>query len=147
MPGTSHLDIQHAIENLKPAATFGPVTVQPSSKEVYQMKTFVLMTRMAPQNADLMEVATRLKSRVRRETQWLDSIKDRCPDVKFLAHYALLGQWDFMDIYEAPDEETAAKVSLLSRSSGADKVESWVAIPNSRLMRIIEDIEEVATTD
>ncbi len=105
------------------------------------MKTFVLMTRMSSQNADIIEVASKLKGRARRESEWLEAVKKNCPEVKFLAHYALLGQWDFMDIYEAPDEETAAMVSLLSRASGAHQVESWVAIPNSRMIDIAESLE------
>ena len=106
------------------------------------MKTFVLMTRMAHQKADIMEVATKLKGRAQRESEWLKVIKERCPEVHWVAHYAILGQWDFMDIYEAPDEETAAVVSLLSRASGAHYVESWTAIPNSRLMEIAEALEK-----
>ena len=78
------------------------------------MQTVILMTRMTSQDADIIEVASKLKTRVRRESAWLQSIKEKCPEVKFLAHDALLGQWDFMDIYEAPDEEAAAIVSLLS---------------------------------
>ena len=105
------------------------------------MKTFVLMTKMAHQDANIIEVATKLKGRARRESEWLQAVKERCPDVKWLAHYALLGQWDFMDIYEAPDDETAAIVSLLSSAHGAHQVESWTAIPNSRLMEIAEAIE------
>ena len=112
------------------------------------MKTFVLMTKMSPQDADIIEVATRLKSRARTESDWILKVKERCPEVKWLAHYALLGRWDFMDIYEAPDDETAAAVSLLSRANGAHQVESWTAIPNSRLMEIVNaiapgDIESV----
>lgn len=105
------------------------------------MKTFVLMTKMSSRDADIVEVATNLKKRARRECDWLKAVKDNCPDVKWLAHYALLGQWDFMDIYEAPDDETAAMVSLLSRASGAHQVESWTAIPNSRLKEIAEQME------
>ena len=108
------------------------------------MKTFVLMTKMAHQDANIIEVATKLKGRVRKESEWLEAVKQRCPQVKWLAHYALLGQWDFMDIYEAPDEETAAIVSLLSRVNGAHQVESWTAIPNNRLMEIAELIETTA---
>ncbi|MBU0982314.1 MAG: GYD domain-containing protein [candidate division Zixibacteria bacterium] len=115
------------------------------------MKTFVLMTKMAARDADIMEVATKLKARVRREAEWVQAVKKACPDVQFLAHYALLGQWDFMDIYEAPDEEAAAVVSLLSRAHGAHQVESWVAIPNSRLLAIAEafdpDPDEGVATD
>ena len=83
-------------------------------------------------------MASKLKSRARKESEWLQTIKEKCPQVKFLGHYALLGPWDFMDIYEAPDEETAAMVSLLSRASGAHQVESWMAIPNSRLREIAD---------
>ncbi len=110
------------------------------------MKTFVLMTKMAHQDADIIEVATKLKKRAQRECEWLEAVKERCPEVKWLTHYALLGHWDFMDIYEAPDEETAAIVSLLSRAHGAYLVESWTAIPNSRLMEIAEAIEQAATS-
>ncbi len=106
------------------------------------MKTFVLMTRMAHQDADIMEVATKLKGRAQHESEWMQVIRERCPLVRWLAHYAILGQWDFMDIYEAPDEETAAVVSLLSRSNGAHHVESWTAIPNSRLVEIADALEK-----
>ncbi len=106
------------------------------------MQTFVLMTRMAHQDADIMEVATKLKNRAQHQSEWLQKIRDHCPSVHWVAHYALLGQWDFMDIYEAPNEEAAAVVSLLSRSDGAHQVESWTAIPDARLMEIAEALEK-----
>ena len=105
------------------------------------MMTFVLMTKMAHQDADIIEVATKLKGRVRLEGDWVQAIKEKCPSVRFLAHYALLGQWDFMDIYEAPDEETAAVISMVAHAHGAHRVESWTAIPNERLHEIIEALE------
>lgn len=111
------------------------------------MKTYILMTKMAHQDANIIEVATKLKRRVREESRWLKAVKERCPEVKWLTHYALLGQWDFMDIYEAPDEETAAIVSLLSRAHGAYLVESWTAIPNSRLMEIADTIAGLASDE
>jgi uncharacterized protein with GYD domain len=60
--------------------------------------------------------------------------------VKFLAHYALLGPHDFLDIYEAPDEESAAKVSMISLSGGAVSAESWVAIPYKKFLGLIKDL-------
>ena len=97
------------------------------------MRTFVLMTKISPSDADLVELASGLQTRDRKSTDWLDKVKESCPDVRFLAHYALLGPWDYMDVYQAPDEETAARVSLISRAYGACQVESWVAIPNKRM--------------
>jgi uncharacterized protein with GYD domain len=55
-------------------------------------------------------------------------------------HYALLGKYDFLDIYEAPDEETAAKVSMISLANGATTAESWSAIPYNRFLKLIEEI-------
>ena len=61
--------------------------------------------------------------------------------MKWVGHYALLGAYDFMDIFEAPDAETAAKVSLISQSMGAAKAESWTAIPYSEFLDIAEDLK------
>ena len=109
--------------------------------EVAAMKTFVMMTKVAAGDALLVEVGSKLQDRARNGKAWLEQIKAKCPEVKFKAHYALLGQWDFMDIYEAPDEETAAKVSMLSRSHGAYLVESWTAIPYERVLKLNEELE------
>ena len=98
------------------------------------MKTFVLMTRMAP------EVTSQMKDRAKIGEKWMDKIKAKCPEVKFIAHYGLLGSFDFMDIYEAPDEETAAKVSMISRASGAAVAESWTAIPYKRIVELAKEI-------
>jgi len=77
------------------------------------MKTFILMTKLS---------------------------KKKCPEVKFISHYALLGKYDFLDIYEAPDEETAAKVSMISLANGATLAESWTAIPYKNFLRLIDEI-------
>jgi hypothetical protein len=45
-----------------------------------------------------------------------------------------------MDIYEAPDVETAHKVSLISRSSGALAAESWQAEPYDRFLHLLEEV-------
>lgn len=104
------------------------------------MKTFVMMTKIAPQNADLIEVTNKLKAHTKDCTAWLDEINAQCPEVKVLAHFALLGPYDFMCIYEAPDEKIAAKVSFLSRARGAFQVESWHAIPSRELADLVEGI-------
>ena len=98
------------------------------------MPTFVLMTKLSP------DVSREMKNRAKLGRAWLEQVKEKCPDVKFLAHYALLGQYDFLDVYEAPDEETAAKVSLISQVNGALQAESWSAIPYRRFLELTEEI-------
>jgi uncharacterized protein with GYD domain len=96
------------------------------------MQTFILMTKLSP------EVAKQMKDRAKLGRAWLDQVKQKCPEVKFVAHYALLGPYDFLDIYEAPNAETAAKVSMISLSNGALQAESWTAIPYKRFVELAE---------
>lgn len=98
------------------------------------MKTFILLTKLSP------EVAKYMKDRAKIGRAWLEQVKEKCPEVRFIAHYALLGSYDFIDIYEAPDEETAAKVSMISLSSGAFTAESLIAIPYKRFLELAEQI-------
>mgnify|MGYP001812218949 CR=1 FL=1 len=98
------------------------------------MQTFVLMTKLSP------EMSKKVKDQARLGRLWLEQVKEKCPEVNFIAHYALLGPYDYLDIYEAPNEETAAKVSLISLESGAFQAESWVAIPYKRFVELTEEI-------
>jgi uncharacterized protein with GYD domain len=45
------------------------------------------------------------------------------------AQWATLGRFDFVNVVEAPDEQTISKVSLELGSRGTAKYESLVAIP------------------
>jgi uncharacterized protein with GYD domain len=94
----------------------------------------MLMTKLSP------EVASKIRDREKIGRNWLEQVKEKCPEVKFISHYALLGSYDFCDIYEAPDEETAAKVSMISMANGAFSAESWIAIPYKRIVELAQEI-------
>jgi uncharacterized protein with GYD domain len=72
--------------------------------------------------------------------RWKEAVAKKCPEVRWKAHYALLGPYDFMDIYEAPNEEVAAKVSMISLAQGALKAESWAAIPYNRFLELTKEL-------
>jgi uncharacterized protein with GYD domain len=98
------------------------------------MPRYMLMTRLSPaflQDADTRRTTGR---------QWLERVKEKCPEVKWISHYAILGPYDFMDLYDAPDAETAQKVSLLSRAEGAVAAESWQALPYEKYLAALEDV-------
>ncbi|MGD9899040.1 MAG: GYD domain-containing protein [Calditrichaceae bacterium] len=98
------------------------------------MPTYVLLTKLAPQ------VLGDAKTRESIGRDWIHTVNEKCPEVKWIDHYALLGPYDFMDIYEAPDEEIAAKVSMITMSKGAVKAESLTAIPYKRFLDLIKTI-------
>jgi len=103
------------------------------------MKTFVLMTKLASGDCQPVEYSSKQKARGRSSQAWLEEIKMKCPDVRFKAHFALMGYWDSMHIYEVPDEETATVVSMITRNY-VNQVESWLALPYEKVMKLSESI-------
>ncbi|MCP4901036.1 MAG: GYD domain-containing protein [bacterium] len=99
------------------------------------MPRFVQMTRLAPESVRDAEVRRAMGR------QWLKKVKISCPEVKWIAHYAILGPYDFMDIYEAPTVEVAHKVSLISRAEGAVTAENWQALPYDQFLELLEEVE------
>lgn len=100
------------------------------------MKTFILLTKLSA------ETSRQIKDRTKLGRAWLEQVKEKCPEVKFISHYALLWEYDFLDIYEAPDEETAAKISIISLSKGAYLAQSLTAIPYKRFLELADEVSK-----
>jgi uncharacterized protein with GYD domain len=98
------------------------------------MPLYILATKL--QSPDLVE------KRKEQGEKWLKLVRRNVPGIKWIAHYAILGPYDFLDIFEAKDEQEAAKVSLLSRSSGASCAESWTAIPYAEFLDLVEGLSK-----
>jgi uncharacterized protein with GYD domain len=94
------------------------------------MDTYMMMTRLSPEALTKPEAVGKLnelvESRIRRE----------CPEVKWVANYAVLGSCDYVDIFEAPSSEAATKVALLVRSLGHATTETWIATPWKRFVEV-----------
>jgi len=98
------------------------------------MQTYILMTKLGT------ETGKQVKERARLGHEWIKQVKEKCPEVNFISHYALLGDFDFLSIYEAPDAETAAKVSMISMANGAFQAQSWTAIEYKKFIQLTEQI-------
>ncbi|MBD3404150.1 GYD domain-containing protein [candidate division GN15 bacterium] len=106
------------------------------------MKTFILMSSINPQTASPVSVVTTMRDCTTTARSWVDRARKLVPEAAFVAHFALLGSYDFMDIYHAPDEETAAKVAWICCADGTFKVESWTAIPEARMQELANQLAE-----
>jgi uncharacterized protein with GYD domain len=85
------------------------------------MPTFVMLSTLTPEGVQTIKNnPTRIRE-VNKEIEQLGAT------VK--AQWATLGQYDFVNIVEAPDETTMARVSLELGSRGTARYESLVAIP------------------
>lgn len=98
------------------------------------MATYILLTKLS--------AASLGKPKNRKEVgrAWLKEVKRKCPEARWIDHYALLGPFDFMDIYEAPDEKVAAKVSMITMEKGAVKAETWAALKYKDFLRVIQPL-------
>ncbi len=57
--------------------------------------------------------------------------------LKVVAQYALLGQYDFLNIIEAPDEHAMARAAIMLAARGTMKTTTLQAIPVADLISIL----------
>jgi uncharacterized protein with GYD domain len=90
------------------------------------MGTYILLSTLTDEGAKTLGTnPARLKD-VNKELESMG--------VKVLAQYAVLGPFDFVNIVEAPDNETIARVSINLSSRGSVKVQTMAAIPVDQLI-------------
>lgn len=58
--------------------------------------------------------------------------------LKVIAQYALMGQWDFLNIIEAPDEATMAKAAVMLAARGTMRTTTLQALPIPDLVAALE---------
>ena len=85
------------------------------------MPTYVLLSTLSPEGVQTIKNNPQRIREVNKEIEQLGAT------VK--AQWAVLGRFDFVNIVEAPDEVTMARVSLELGSRGTARYESLTAIP------------------
>jgi uncharacterized protein with GYD domain len=73
--------------------------------------------------------------RIRQVTHEVESM-----GLKVVAQYALMGQWDFLNVIEAPDEATLAKAAITLAARGTMRTMTLQAVP-------IDDLIERLNSD
>jgi uncharacterized protein with GYD domain len=74
------------------------------------MPTFILLTRISS------DAVRSPKTLEELEHQVMKHVKSECPEVEWVHNFAVLGSYDYLDIFRAPDMETAFKLSALIRN-------------------------------
>jgi uncharacterized protein with GYD domain len=60
---------------------------------------------------------------------------------KFIAHYMTLGSYDFVLIWEAPDDETAARFMLSLGSAGNIRTTTLKAFPREVFQELLRSLD------
>jgi uncharacterized protein with GYD domain len=74
------------------------------------------------------------------EKRAVGHIEQECPDVTWIHSYAVLGPYDYLDIFTAPDIDTAMKVSAIIRTFGRAHSEIWGATEWGNFKDIIRSL-------
>jgi uncharacterized protein with GYD domain len=86
------------------------------------MAVFIMLTRLSHEALRAPSSLSELSSVVSAR------IKEECSGVEWVSSYATLGPCDYLDIFKAPDIETAMKVATLIRTFGHATTEVWPAM-------------------
>ena len=85
------------------------------------MPTFIMLSTLTPEGV---QTVRNNPTRIREVNQELEQL-----GATVKAQWATLGHFDFINIVEAPDEKTMARISLELGSRGTSHYETLTAIP------------------
>jgi uncharacterized protein with GYD domain len=110
--------------------------MQAAEKEEGTMSTFMLLTRL---NSDSSESPQSFES---LEKHTMTRVRQACPNVQWVASYAALGPYDYVDVFRADDIDTATKLSALIRSTAHAHTEVWPVTEWARFKELMHSIPE-----
>jgi uncharacterized protein with GYD domain len=86
-----------------------------------RMPTYIMLSTLTPEGVQTVKNNPQRIREVNREVEQLGA--------SVRAQWATLGEFDFINVIEAPDDQTMARVSLELGSRGTARYETLVAIP------------------
>ena len=95
------------------------------------MPTYILLTTLSHQGIQTLKSNPDRLREVNRDVEELGA--------KVLHQWATLGEYDFINIVEAPDEKVIAKVSVALGARGSAKLRTLPAIDIDDFLRALED--------
>ncbi len=94
------------------------------------MPTYLMLTTLTPQGVQTLKANPARLREVNRDVEELGA--------RVLHQWATLGEYDFVNIVEAPDAATIAKVSLALGARGSSKLQSLELLEIDVLLGALE---------
>jgi len=103
-------------------------------QEEVAMAFYLMLTTLTGEGRKRMEEYPELLKELNKEVEYMG--------VKILSQYGLLGQYDFVNIIEAPSDEIAAKVAIHLSARGGLQTLTLTAIPLENLITTLKKKRE-----
>ncbi len=94
------------------------------------MPTYILLTTLTAQGVQTLKANPARLREVNRDVEEIGA--------KVLHQWATIGEYDFVNIVEAPDSATVAKISLALGARGSAKLQSLELVDVDTLMGVLE---------
>jgi uncharacterized protein with GYD domain len=94
------------------------------------MATYILLSTLSTQGVQTLKSNPDRLREVNKDVEELGA--------KVLHQWATLGEWDFVNIVEAPDIQTIARVSVALGARGSTKIETLPALTIEELLSALE---------
>lgn len=85
------------------------------------MTSYIMLTKLASGSLRSPQGLEELEKTVMKR------IRNDCPEIDWQCNFAVLGPYDYVDIFEAPNNDTAIKVATIIRTYGHASTEIWPA--------------------
>jgi uncharacterized protein with GYD domain len=102
------------------------------------MPTFIMLTRLSP------DALRSPKSLEELERRAMENIRSECPEVRWLHNFAVMGNCDYLDIFEASNIDEAMKISTIIRTFGHAYTEVWAATEWKRYKEMIRSLPGIS---
>lgn len=98
------------------------------------MSTYLMLTTLTDTGRKALQDDPEILKAINKETEYMG--------VKILTQYALLGQYDFVNIVEAPNNEAVAKLAIRMSAQGHTQTLTLAAISVEDLITTLKNREE-----
>ena len=106
------------------------VETRAPEREEALMPKYVMLSTLTPKGSQTLQANPDRLKEVNRDVEELGA--------KVLHQWATIGEYDFLNIVEAPDAATVAKVSLALGARGSAKLQTLELIEIDTLMSVLE---------
>jgi uncharacterized protein with GYD domain len=95
------------------------------------MPTYAMLTTLGPDGWETLRQNPDRINAVREEVEAVG--------LKVICQYALMGQYDFLNVIEAPDERTMARAAVMLAARGTMRTTTMQAIPVEELIETLKE--------